>query len=140
MARAPAQSASLSPPQAQSQSASLWKHAWRRLRRNKLAVAGGSAIILLALLAIGADVIAPYHYTTPNFGRNFEFPNREFLLGTDHLGRDVLSRIIYGARVSMTVGVVAECIVLAIGVPLGALAVNKEGPKQRLVGWRMVKH
>src|SRR5438132_13534688 len=122
MARAPAQSASLSPPQAQSQSASLWQHAWRRLRRNKLAVVGASAIILLAVLAIGADVIAPYHYTTPNFGRNFEFPNREFLLGTDHLGRDVLSRIIYGARVSMTVGVVAECIVLAIGVPLGALA------------------
>jgi oligopeptide transport system permease protein len=122
MARAPAQPASLSPPPAQSQSASLWTHAWRRLRRNKLAVAGGSAIILLAMLAIGADVIAPYHYTTPNFGRNFEFPNREFLLGTDHLGRDVLSRIIYGARVSMTVGVVAECIVLAIGVPLGALA------------------
>ena len=52
MARAPAQSASLSPPQAQSQSASLWQHAWRRLRRNKLAVAGGSAIIFLALLAI----------------------------------------------------------------------------------------
>src|SRR4030095_1433645 len=122
MARAPAQSTPLIPPQTQSQSVSLWQHAWRRLRRNKLAVAGGSAIMLLALLAIGADVIAPYHYTTPNFGRNFEFPNREFLLGTDHLGRDVLSRIIYGARVSMTVGVVAECIVLAIGVPLGALA------------------
>jgi ABC-type dipeptide/oligopeptide/nickel transport system permease subunit len=122
MARAPAQSTPLFPPQTQSQSASLWQHAWRRLRRNKLAVAGGSAILLLGVLAIGADVIAPYHYTTPNFGRNFEFPNREFLLGTDHLGRDVLSRIIYGARVSMTVGVVAECIVLAIGVPLGALA------------------
>jgi hypothetical protein len=39
------------------------------------------------MLAIGADIIAPYHYTTPNFGRNFEFPNREFLLGTDHLAR-----------------------------------------------------
>src|SRR5262252_3698849 len=122
MARAPTSSTPLRSFQTQSQSASLWQHAWRRLRRNKLAVAGGTAIILLALLAIGADVIAPYHYTTPNFGRNFEFPNREFLLGTDHLGRDVLSRIIYGARVSMTVGVVAECIVLAIGVPLGAVA------------------
>ena len=122
MARAPVRSAPLVLPQAQRKSASLWQHAWRRLLRNKLAVVGASAIILLAVLAIGADVIAPYHYTTPNFGRNFEFPNREFLLGTDHLGRDVLSRMIYGARVSMTVGVVAECIVLAIGVPLGALA------------------
>jgi oligopeptide transport system permease protein len=80
MAHAPAQSASLRPLQAQSQSASLWKHAWQRLRRNKLAVAGGSAIILLALLALGADVIAPYHYATPHFGRNFAFPNHEFLL------------------------------------------------------------
>src|SRR5919109_1155532 len=113
MARAPVQSALPLPQQAQRTSVSLWRHAWRRLLRNKLAVAGGSAIIFLAVLAIGADVIAPYHYTTPNFGRNYEFPNREFLLGTDHLGRDVLSRIIYGARVSMTVGVVAECIVLA---------------------------
>ena len=67
MARAPAQSTPLIPPQTQSQSASLWQHAWRRLRRNKLAVAGGSTIMLLAMLAIGADVIAPYHYTTPNF-------------------------------------------------------------------------
>src|SRR5262245_66213101 len=98
MARAPAQSAALSPSQAQSQSASLWQHAWRRLRRNKLAVAGGSAIMLLAMLAIGADVIAPYHYTTPNFGRNFEFHNRKFLLGTDHLMSDILIRFIYGDR------------------------------------------
>lgn len=122
MARAPARSATLLAPPARVQPVSLWRHAWRRLLRNKLAVAGGSAIILLALLALGADVVAPYHYTTPNFGRSFEFPSWEFWLGTDHLGRDVLSRIIYGARVSMTVGVVAESIVLAIGVPLGALA------------------
>src|SRR5262252_4956233 len=122
MAHVPAQSTALLAPPAQIQSVSLWKHAWRRLLRNKLAVAGGGAIILLAILALGADIIAPYHYTTPYFGRNFEFPSREFVLGTDQLGRDVLSRVIYGARVSMTVGVVAETIVLAIGVPLGALA------------------
>jgi ABC-type dipeptide/oligopeptide/nickel transport system permease subunit len=122
MARAPAQSARLLPPRVQGPSAGLWQQAWRRLLRNKLAVAGGSAVTLLALLALGADVIAPYHYTTPNFGRNFEFPSLEFPLGTDHLGRDMLSRMLYGARVSMTVGVVAECIVLAIGVPLGALS------------------
>src|SRR5262245_64444197 len=114
MARAPAQSAALSPSQAQSQSASLWQHAWRRLRRNKLAVAGGSTIIFLAVLAIGADVIAPYHYTTPTFGRNFEFPNREFFLAKDHFGRDVFTRIIYGAGVSMTVVVVPDGIVFSI--------------------------
>jgi ABC-type dipeptide/oligopeptide/nickel transport system permease subunit len=103
-------------------SVSLWCNAWRRLLKNKLAVAGGSAVLMLALVAICADVLAPYHYTTVNFGRNYEFPSREFPLGTDHLGRDVLSRIMYGARVSMMVGFVAEFIVLCIGVPLGALA------------------
>jgi ABC-type dipeptide/oligopeptide/nickel transport system permease subunit len=103
-------------------SVSLWRNAWRRLLKNRLAVAGGSAVIGLALVAICADILAPYHYTAVNFGRNYEFPSREFPLGTDHLGRDVLSRIMYGARVSMTVGFVAEFIVLCIGVPLGALA------------------
>jgi ABC-type dipeptide/oligopeptide/nickel transport system permease subunit len=83
---------------------------------------GGVTILLLAMVAILVDFIAPYHYTTVNFGRNYEFPSREFLFGTDHLGRDVLSRVLYGARVSMMVGVVAECIVLLIGVPLGAVA------------------
>lgn len=109
-------------PSATLKSTSLWYDAWRRLCRNKLAVVGGVTILLLAIVAIGVDFIAPYHYTTVNFGRNYEFPSREFLFGTDHLGRDVLSRVLYGARVSMMVGLVAECIVLLIGVPLGAVA------------------
>lgn len=109
-------------PNAAPRSAGLWYDAWRRLCRNKLAVMGGVTILLLAMVAILVDFIAPYHYTTVNFGRNYEFPSREFLFGTDHLGRDVLSRVLYGARVSMMVGVVAECIVLLIGVPLGAVA------------------
>ena len=109
-------------PSAALKSTSLWYDAWRRLCRNKLAVAGGITVLLLVVVAIGVDFIAPYHYTTVNFGRNYEFPSREFLFGTDHLGRDVLSRVLYGARVSMMVGLVAECIVLIIGVPLGAVA------------------
>ena len=103
-------------------SVSLWRNAWRRLLKNKLAVAGGGAVLALTLVALGADLIAPYHYTAVNFGRNYEFPSWEFPLGTDHLGRDMLSRLIYGARVSIFVGFVAESIVLLIGVPLGALA------------------
>lgn len=116
---------------------SLWQNAWQRLLKNKLAVCGGSAVLLLALVAIFADVVAPHHYTEVNFGRNYEFPNREFLFGTDHLGRDVLSRILYGARVSMLVGVVAECIVVAIGVPIGALA-GYAGGKTDMVLMRLV--
>ena len=100
-------------------SSSLWRDAWRRLLRNKLAVAGGLTVILLCLVAIFADWLAPYPYTKPNFGRIYEFPSREFPLGTDQLGRDVLSRMIYGARVSMLVGLGAQVIVVAIGVPVG---------------------
>lgn len=116
---------------------SLWQNAWRRLLKNKLAVCGGSAVLFLALVAVLADFVAPYHYTEVNFGRNYEFPSREFPFGTDHLGRDVLSRIIYGARVSMLVGVVAECIVVAIGVPLGAVA-GYAGGKTDMVLMRFV--
>ncbi len=100
----------------------LWRDAWRRLLRNRLAVAGGISIILLCLVAIFADVIAPQSYTKPNFGRLYESPSREYPLGTDQLGRDVLSRMIYGARVSMLVGLGAQIIVVLIGVPIGAIS------------------
>lgn len=101
---------------------SLWADAWRRLLRNRLAIFGGVVILGLAFLAVFADVLAPSHYTKPNFLHAYEFPNRQFPLGTDPLGRDMLSRIIYGARVSMLVGFVAQFIVVSIGVPVGAVA------------------
>jgi ABC-type dipeptide/oligopeptide/nickel transport system permease subunit len=109
-------------PRAAPKGTSLYRDAWRRLLRNKLAVAGGVTVVLLCLVAIFADVLAPYPYAKANFGRIYEFPSREFPLGTDQLGRDVLSRMIYGARVSMLVGLGAQIIVVLIGVPLGALA------------------
>ena len=101
---------------------SLWRDAWRRLIRNKLAAAGGLTVILLCLVAIFADFIAPQSYTKANFGRIYEFPSRDFPLGTDQLGRDVLSRMIYGARVSMLVGLGAQVIVVLIGVPIGLVS------------------
>lgn len=101
---------------------SLWQDAWRRLLRNRLAVVGGGVILLLCLVALFADVIAPYAYTKSNFDRTYEFPSREFPLGTDQLGRDVLSRMIYGARVSMLVGLGAQVIVVLIGVPIGLVS------------------
>ena len=79
-------------------------------------------VILLVLIAIFADVLAPYSYTKTNFGRLNEGPTRDYPLGTDNLGRDLLSRMIYGARVSMLVGLGAQVIVVAIGVPIGALS------------------
>ncbi|MBI2206020.1 MAG: ABC transporter permease [Candidatus Rokubacteria bacterium] len=103
-------------------SSSLTRDAFRRILRNKLAVAGGIVVVLLILIAVFADVLAPYSYTKTNFGRLNEAPTRDYPLGTDQLGRDMLSRMIYGARVSMLVGLGAQVIVVLIGVPIGALS------------------
>jgi oligopeptide transport system permease protein len=102
--------------------ATLWRDAARRLLRNRLAAGGGVVVLGLALVAILADVLAPYPYTKTNFGRLNERPSVDYPLGTDQLGRDLLSRMIYGARVSMLVGLGAQLIVVAIGVPIGALS------------------
>ncbi|PWU23919.1 MAG: peptide ABC transporter permease [Candidatus Rokuibacteriota bacterium] len=109
-------------PKTGAKSSSLWRDAWRRLIRNKLAVAGGLTVIALCLVAIFADFLGPQSYTKANFGRIYEFPSRDFPLGTDQLGRDVLSRMIYGARVSMLVGLGAQVIVVLIGVPIGLVS------------------
>src|SRR6266581_3974551 len=103
-------------------SSSLWRDAVRRLLRNRLAMVGGVVIVLLVLIAIFADVLAPLPYTKTNFGRLNEAPTRDYPLGTDALGRDLFSRMIYGARVSMLVGLGAQLIVVSIGVPIGALS------------------
>jgi oligopeptide transport system permease protein len=109
-------------PVGATRSSSLWRDGVRRLLRNRLAMAGGIVIVLLCLIAIFADVLAPRPYTKTNFGRLNESPSRDYPLGTDQLGRDLLSRMIYGARVSMLVGLGAQIIVVAIGVPIGALS------------------
>src|SRR5256886_544596 len=107
---------------APARSSNCWRDAFRRLRGNRLAMAGGVVIVLLCLVAIFADLLAPLPYTKTNFGRLNEAPSRDFPLGTDQLGRDLLSRMIYGARVSMLVGLGAQVIVVLIGVPVGALS------------------
>jgi ABC-type dipeptide/oligopeptide/nickel transport system permease subunit len=118
----PAPAGELALPRAAARGSSLYRDAWRRLIRNRLAVAGGITVVVLCVVAIFADLIAPYSYAKANFGKIYEFPSREFPLGTDQLGRDVLSRMIYGARVSMLVGLGAQVIIVLIGVPLGAVA------------------
>jgi len=104
-------------------SRSLWSDAWRRLRKNKLAVAGLIVIGILTLIAIFAPLIAPYSYREVVYsGKTNAGPGDAGLLGADNLGRDVFSRLLYGARISLSVGLVVQLVVVIIGVPLGALA------------------
>lgn len=100
----------------------LWIDAWHRLIRNKLAVFGGIIVLLFLFLAIFADFIAPYSYEYTDFNAVYQFPNARNWFGTDALGHDLLSQIIYGARISMLVGLGSQILVLLIGVPLGAVA------------------
>ncbi len=102
--------------------ASLWGDALRRLVRNRLAMFGLAVILFFSFLAIFAPLIAPHDYAEQFWDHIAEYPSWQFPLGTDLNGRDMLSRMIYGARVSMTVGLVAQFIVVLIGVPIGAIA------------------
>lgn len=100
----------------------LWKYTLIRLRRNYLAVAGFIVIAFLIGIAVFADVIAPHGYATQNFMMIRQPPSAAHLLGTDEFGRDVLSRLIYGSRISLLVGFIAVSISLVIGCAVGAIA------------------
>jgi oligopeptide transport system permease protein len=108
-------------PQMRAES-SLWRDAARRFRKNKLAVGALAVVILLILTAIFADVVAPAPYDYSVLIEANQFPNRQHLLGTDTIGRDFLSRLIYGTRVSLIVGFTVQAIALLIGVTLGTAA------------------
>lgn len=101
------------------------KLVWRNFCRNKLALTGLIVIVIFAILAIFAPVFAPYDPTELHLedvkGGIPAAPSAKYLLGTDNLGRDILSRIIYGGRISLSVGFVAVAIMVAIGVPVGCV-------------------
>jgi oligopeptide transport system permease protein len=102
---------------------SLWSDAWRRLRRNTAALLGLGIVLLLSLVAVFAGTLAPYPYDAQHIDHIFApIGAPGFPLGTDQLGRDILSRLIYGARISLGVALLAQLIVLALGVPVGLIA------------------
>lgn len=101
---------------------SLWGDALRRVARNRAALAGGVVILALVVMALFADQLAPHSYSQQFVGGPFQRPSGALPFGADGLGRDQLSRVIFGARISMAVGVIVQLIVLLVGVPLGAVA------------------
>lgn len=102
---------------------SLWGDVWARFKRNRLAMVGLFVIIFLYTVAILAPVLAPYPYDKMNLNNIYAPPGSPgHILGTDEFGRDVLSRLIYGARVSLTVGLVVVGMSSVVGITLGAIA------------------
>ncbi len=96
--------------------------AWQRLRRNRSAMLSLGFLAVLAFAAIAAPLLTPFTYDGTDFGAIAQSPSSSHWLGTDALGRDVLTRILYGARISLSLAVVGQIVILLIGVPIGLIS------------------
>ena len=103
-------------------SATGWRETWRRLKKNRGAVIGLYIVLALTFVALFAPYLAPYDFKTQNLDNRLLPPERGHWLGTDDFGRDTLSRIIYGTRVSFQIGLISVGIGLAIGVTAGLIS------------------
>lgn len=99
-----------------------WNDAIRRLRRNKLAVVGFWIIIVLFVVAIAGPMVSPYSYEEQDLNNTFQSPTLRHPFGTDQLGRDQLTRVMYGSRISLAVGIVCAALNFLIGVTYGGIA------------------
>jgi len=95
---------------------------WKTLHRNSLALAGLAVVALLVLLGIVGPWITPYDPLAQNLARSLEGPSTRHWFGTDSFGRDILSRVLYGARISLLVGVASQAIAFSLGVVLGVVS------------------
>ncbi|MBN1315942.1 MAG: ABC transporter permease [Anaerolineales bacterium] len=100
----------------------IWRPALRRFLRHKVAILGGIIITLLALGAILAPSLTPYEFDQLDLSNMSSAPSSAHLLGTDSLGRDLLTRVLYGGRISLTIGVLAMSVSTIVGALLGTLA------------------
>ncbi|WP_117194361.1 ABC transporter permease [Rhizobium terrae] len=114
---------------------SLWRDAWHRLRRNKLAIFGLGVVVLLAFVAISGPYLTPYDFLSQDLAARNQAPSLAHLFGTDDLGRDVFSRVVYGTRTAFLVAVVVTAIALVIGTTLGAIAGFFGEPYDRIIMW-----
>ena len=101
---------------------SLWGDAWRRLLRNRLSIMGLTITALLFLMALFGPALAPYSYTEQDLQRVAELPTADHWLGTDEIGRDLFSRVLYGARTATLVATFSTGVSMLLGLALGAIA------------------
>jgi peptide/nickel transport system permease protein len=105
---------------------SFWSESWERLRENRLGMTAGALILLLALIAVAAPLLSAFvtHYdpARQDLNNNFDLPGRAHWLGSDELGRDTLTRLIWGARISLGVGFLTVAIQLTLGAAVGLVA------------------
>jgi oligopeptide transport system permease protein len=99
-----------------------WRGAWRRYRHNRTALVAGGVAILIVFVALFAPLLAPQGYEYSVFTEAFNPPSADHWLGSDEIGRDVFGRLVYGARTSMTVGLLVPLVGVIIGLPIGAAA------------------
>ena len=118
----PLDKASISADQISRPSVSYWKDAWRRFRKDKLAVFGLVMILTVSLFAIFGPMFCPYAYDEADFLSIAQWPSKAHWFGTDALGRDLYVRVLYGARISLSIGVVAALVNMVIGVLYGGIA------------------
>ncbi len=101
---------------------SLWEDAWLRLKKNRLAMFGLVVLIVISIACVFAPLLTPYGYEEQNLALGASGPSWQHWMGTDTLGRDVLTRVLYGGQVSLAVGLIATGVALLIGVTYGAIA------------------
>ncbi len=114
---------------------SLWRDAWFRLKRNRLAVFGLAVIVVLGLTAIFGPYLTPYDYLSQDLDARNLAPSLAHLFGTDDLGRDVFSRVVYGTRTAFLVAVIVTFVAVLIGLTLGAVAGFFGGAFDRVIMW-----
>ncbi len=110
------------PPSAAAAVESPWRLAWRRFLRHKLALAGLGVLAVLGLSALLAPWVAPYDPNAIDLRARYQPPSWTHPMGTDDLGRDMLSRVIYGGRISLSIGIASALVAVLIGTLLGAAA------------------
>ncbi|MBB3390564.1 peptide/nickel transport system permease protein [Rhizobium sp. BK275] len=113
----------------------LWRDAWHRLKRNKLSVFGLIVIVILAFTAIFGPYLTPYDYLSQDLASRNAVPSLAHFFGTDDLGRDVFSRIVFGTRTAFLVAVIVTFIAVLIGLLLGAVAGFFGNPYDRAIMW-----